>query len=309
VSMTSKRFRSIVLPRLFTHARLNPYHLSPFLSFLHTSSISHHVKSIVACLQGPCNHLHPAWWARLLNEIPAISFTIVCAPHVLAEFVSTTIVGVDSWAFNMPYQIIRFRQGRESAAQHISLRHLPNIFSARPWTDFSVNEGSSLKAYTTYEYYLRRTPSLMATLHVHQSTEADAMYTNLTSFTFTAIFPTYNHVDEILKSVRKMTNLKFLHTKLCPEPQSSVLHDEITEAHGHIDVNDPWNEFDTSYTLIAQTVIFLTVEGQLEELRVDDVKMEGIRETVEASVTQRLQQWWTYAGNGVWRRQSKRAGR
>ena len=167
---------------------------------------------------------------------------------------------------------------------------------------FSINEGSSLKAYSQYEYFLRRTPSLMSALNLTRSTDADAMFVNLSHFAYTAIFPFYNHVDEVLKSVRKMKNLKSFATKLCPEPDSNVVEDELADALGHIDINDAWMEFDTAYTLVAHTVIFLTVEGVLEEFHVDDVKMEGIRENLEQVVSARLQEWWVYGGNGLWKR-------
>lgn len=121
---------------------------------------------------------------------------------------------------------------------HISLTELPSIFAARQWRALSVNESSSLKAYTTYEYFLRRTPSLLATLHTRKLTTADSMFAELEEFNFVAIFPFYNHIDEILKSVRKMKKLRVLRTKLCPEPDSTVLNDEIEAAGGHIDVND-----------------------------------------------------------------------
>jgi hypothetical protein len=303
VSRVSRRLRDTVLPRLFANVRLDPYRLTPFLTFINHHKLSRHVNTIVAQLQGPCNHIHPAWWARLLNEVSARTFTITCAPHVFAELVNTTIVSADAWAFNMSHQILTLKQDSDSVDDHISLTDLPSLFSARRWTDLSVNEGSSLKAYTTYEYFLRRTPSLLGTLHASKSTIADSMFASLQSFTFTAIFPFYNHVDEILKSVRKMRCLKVLRMKICPEPHSTVLVDEIDAAGGHIDVNDPWNEFDTAYRLIAHTVLFLSVEGRLEEFRVDDVKMSGIRENLEGSITERLQESWIYRGDGIWSRQ------
>ena len=306
VSRVSRKLRDIALPRLFANVRLDPYRLTPFLVFLHHRRLAKHVSTIVAQLQGPCNHLHPAWWARLMNEVPARTFTIICAPHVFAELVNTSIVSADAWAFNMSHQLLRLKQDPESVNDQISLTDLPSIFSARKWTDLSVNEGSSLKAYTTYEYFLRRTPSLLGTIHARKSSIADSMLANLRSFTFTAIFPFYNHVDEILKSVKKMRRLKVLRTKICPEPHSTVLADEIDAAGSHIDVNDPWNELDTAYSLVADTVLFLSIEGQLEELHVDDVKMTGIRETLENSINHRLQESWLYRGEGFWIRQTQR---
>lgn len=134
------------------------------------------------------------------------------------------------------------------------------------------------------------------------------LLSNLTHFTYTAIFPFYNHVDTILKSVRLMPRLTHFTTKVCPEPESSVVEDELALALGHIDLNDAWMEFDTVYTLVAHTVIYLGLEGVLEEFRVDDVKMEGIRENLEEVLSQRLQEWWNYAGAGVWRRKERKKG-
>jgi len=302
ISLLSHRCRAIVLPRLFRHACLDPFRLGPFLRFVQSNHLSHHIDSLVAYLQSPCSHVYPAWWARLLNGVPARTISIICAPHVFAELAGISIWGSDSWAFNMPYQILKLEQSSEAAHRPIPCDSPPNLLVARPWAALTINEGSSLKAYTTYEYFLRRTPSLISSLHHGLSISGDAMFANLLTFSFIAIFPFCNHVDEVLKCVRKMKSLKKLFVKLCPGPESTVLHDEIEEAQGHIDVNDPWNEFDTAWTLVAHTVIYLTMEGALEELRVDDVEMEGVRQGLEESITRRLQQWWSYQGeySGLW---------
>lgn len=216
-----------------------------------------------------------------------------------------------------------------------------HLFTARPWTHLSINESSSLKAYSQYEYFLRKTPSLLASLHdqshrlFSHPSPFSLLLSNLRHFTYTAIFPFYNHVETILHSVRTMANLTHLAFKLCPEPESSVIDDELKLALGHIDVNDAWMEFDTAYTLIAHTVIYLTPlgcsdgeeaqpvhdppgpesggthlsgHGKLEEFRVDDVKMEGIRQNLEEVLSQRLQMWWAYMGGGIWRRKERTDG-
>ncbi len=103
-----------------------------------------------------------------------------------------------------------------------------------------------------------------------------------------------------------MPNLIAFTAKLCPEPRSTIIDDELELSLNHIDVNDAWMEFDTAYTLIAHTVIYLGLEGRLQEFRVDDVRMEGIRENLEEVLSQRLQQWWEYNGEGVWRRKERK---
>lgn len=201
---------------------------------------------------------------------------------------------------------LRFRQDHPtlSSASNGAL----HLFTTRPWTHFSINESSSLKAYSQYEYFLRKTPSLLASLH-HSNPHIpfSTLLHNLRHFSYTAIFPFYNHIETILHSVRAMCNLTHLTFKLCPEPESTVIDDELHAALGHIDVNDAWMELDTAYTLITHTVIYLTAlgEGKLEEFRVDDVKMEGIRENLEDVISQRLQEWWIYAGRGAWKRKER----
>ena len=114
-----------------------------------------------------------------------------------------------------------------------------------------------------------------------------------------------------------MHHLQRLFLKLIPEPDSTVLNDEIEEAKGHLDVNDPWNEFDTSLALAAAACLYLSERkedesnewglprlGELRELRIDDVKMAGVRDDIENLVTRRLEErrelGWTYEGDGVW---------
>lgn len=306
LSLTCHLVRSLTLPILFKHAVLRPLHLTTFLAFLKDKSLTHHVCSLVADVPGIYNHLHPAWWARLLNEVPATRFSISAPPEVLAELAGTSSWSADAWAFDMATQILRFDQTAEVARAKIDYDNLPNFLVARPWTAMTFNEGSSLMAYTTYEFFLRRTPSLLAALHFNNSAAGEAMFANLLRFEFIAIFPFYNHVDEILKCIRRMKRLEKLFIKLCPEPDSTVLHDEIVVAGGHLDINDPWNECETSWMLISHTVVYLTMHGALQKLHMDDVRVEGVRRTLEASVNARLQEWWTYQGegSGVWRRKS-----
>lgn len=62
--------------------------------------------------------------------------------------------------------------------------------------------------------------------------------------------------------------------------------------------------FDTAYTLIPHTIIYLTTDGSLEEFQTDDVKMVGIKDTLIEDIDRRLD-WlgcWRHVGDGVWRR-------
>ncbi len=303
LSLVSKYVRAMTLKRLFAHVCLDPNQSPSFLEFVNQHGLAVHVKSIVAYMTEPCRLiLHPLWWARLLNAIPALTFTIICPPYVFAEFASTNIVDVDSWAFNMPYHVIRFQQSKLAAIRQTSFNDDHDLFSARQWTEFSINEGSSLKVYSQYEYFLRRTPSLMSAVLLCPSPGLTFMLSKLEKFTYTAIFPFYNHVDDVLKNIRKMSNLKHLRLRLCPEPRSSVIEDELMEAKGHIDLVDAWMEFNTSYGLVAHTVRFLCVECSLQEFQVEDVSVEAIKDGLIESLNAILDNRMVHQGDGLWGR-------
>ena len=106
ISRTSTHLRHLVLPRLFAHARLEPTQSTPFLTFVERNKLANHIISLVAHLPGPCTHLYPAWWSRLLTIIPLTTFTILCPPYVFAELAHISLVNTDSWVFNMPYHTV-----------------------------------------------------------------------------------------------------------------------------------------------------------------------------------------------------------
>jgi len=299
LSASNKLMRSLTLPALFNHVILDPVRLSDFLAFLRQNDLQQRVSSIVAVVSGHYNHVHPAWWARLLNEVPATRLSIIAAPHILAELTGVSAWSTDAWAFDIPYQILSFDQSPEATRYKIDYEDLPNFLDARPWKTLTVNEGSSVLAYTTYEYFFRRTPSLLSALSPSGSTSGDSLFSKLTTFQYVAIFPFYNHVDEVLKCIQKMTRLERLSLKLCPDAGSTILHDEVIAAGSHLDINDPWNECDTSWRLIAHNVAALTSVGPLRELHMSDVQIEGVRDSLEFTLNRILKQNWTYSGEGT----------
>lgn len=266
LSTVSRRLRAIVLQILFTHARLDPCYLTPFLDFVHQLGLASSIESIVAHVPDLRHCFHPAWYVRLLNEVPATRLVIACEPHTFAEIAGIDMNLADRWAFNIPHQYLELRQPTSEAIRQTSYDYLPGLLGAKHWQSVRVNEGSSLAAYTSYEYFLKKPPSLLSDIHTCLTsipfdpenlpemssstltgiTLTQHMLQNLQEFSFTAVFPFYNHVDDILKCIRRMTNLERLFIKLCPEPGSTVLDDAVEAAAGHIDLNDPWNEWVSS---------------------------------------------------------------
>lgn len=268
ISETCHSLRCAVLPRLFRHTIFDPLHLTAFLEFVHQANLIGTIETVVAVLHEPCyKYYHPAWWCRLHNEIRPSRLTIACDPQVYSQLAQIPMEMTDAWAFKMSYQLLELSQSAAVAQTDIDYfegHPLPSILGAKHWSSMRVNEGSNLAAYTKYEYFLKKPPSLMSNVQtslnvvpananpelMHKAfgvsapciTSIHDVLSQLEEFSYVAIFPFYNHVDQILKCIRRMTALKKLFVKLCPEPESTVLDDEIKAAEGHFDINDPWNE-------------------------------------------------------------------
>ncbi|KAK5086109.1 hypothetical protein LTR70_000253 [Exophiala xenobiotica] len=327
LSTVSHRVRAIVVQSLFKHARLDPCRLTPFLEFVHQFDLASSIESMVAHVSDFRDCFHPAWYVRLLNEVPATRLVVGCEPHAIAETAGIQMNLTDRWAFNIPYQYLELRQPTFEAIRQTSYDYLPGLLGAKHWESIRVNEGSSLAAYTSYEYFLKKPPSLLSNVHtclssipfdpenlqetfpstliqvaLTQLTLTQQMLQNLQGFSFVAVFPFYNHVDDILKCIRRMRNLKRLFIKLCPEPESMVLDEAVEAAEGHIDLNDPWNEITTAYTLVAHTIRYMAVEGRLERVVIDDTKIEALCSTIVDHISATLQTFWTHNGKGVWTR-------
>jgi len=264
LSTTSHHIRAIVLHRLFRHSRLDPCQLTPFLEFINRSDLALSIDSMVAHISVLQDCFHPAWYVRLLNEVPLTRLVVGCEPHLFVGITGIRMDLADRWAFDIPYQYLEVRQSASEAIRQSSYDYLPGLLGVKHWNSIRVNEGSSLAAYTSYQHFLKKPPSLFSNVQIclssiplnatpeslrelfpetsTQITLVQDMLQNLRDFSFIAVFPFYNHVDNILKCIRRMRSLESLFIKLCPQAGSTVLDDGIKAAGGHIDMNDPWNE-------------------------------------------------------------------
>ena len=264
LSRASRRLRLILLQRLFRHARLDACHLAPLLEFVHLFDLASSIESIVVHVPALHDGVHPTWYVRLLNEIPVSRLTVGCEPHILEEVLGIQMNLADRWAFHIPYQYLEVRQPSSEATRQVFYHSLPGLLGTKGWQSIRIHEGSSLAAYTSYEYFLKQPPSFMLDIRSHLSdvpfdatpelmakdfprlstpiTLVQGMLQNLREFSFVAVFPCYNHFADISECIGRMWNLERLFIKLCPEPDSTVLEDAVKAAEGHIDLNDPWNE-------------------------------------------------------------------
>lgn len=317
LSLTCKDFRLLTVPRLFVFACLDPATLTDFLRFVQDHDLGSRVQSIVAILGDPDNYLtHPLWWARLLKSLKhVVWFSLLAPPATLGSILSVSVPQTEVWAFNMPYHLLRLHRPPplstlKSDSQPYGAES--SLFSFCDWDELVLNEGSSLKAYSLYEYFLRETPSSFAAFKRDPKPEdrpgltAAALFKRLQSFTYIAIFPFYNHAEEILKHVRDMTTLKTFVTQLSTRADVDAISDEHLDETKKVDMNDCWMELMTAYDLILHTVLYLAQVGQLQRWEAKDASsISAINDELVPKVQGRLGENWVMEGGGVWARAPK----
>lgn len=304
-SSASSRLREISRAYLFTHLRLKLQDQDSFLEFLEKYSLKHIVKSVVLNIDSTDSASETvACWKRILDLVNPEDLIIVATPNQLADLAGCTLEDTQAWAFDIPLQIIQFRQPSPRISDP-DFSPGSSIFNARPWSQIRFNEGTSLAAYSNYEYYLLRVPSFMdhwGSVDPLQNIPkfpfpVEAIH-RLTSFHYTAIFPFYNHTNTVLRFIRNMVNLRYISFRLAPQPHSTVLSEE--QIRGTINPSDPWMELETSYSLISHSVKYLGTQAKLQAFQTFDLQIEDMTELLFNSLYIVLKKKWKYQGKGMW---------
>ncbi|KAI1406879.1 hypothetical protein F5Y13DRAFT_176160 [Hypoxylon sp. FL1857] len=227
-------------------------------------------------------------WDQLFSVIDPLRFTIVAPPTTLAAFMSRMLFLDDAWSFSIPYHILslaRTKRGpmrdkpssthveahlsdlKLSARENDALRASQPatagsstgiryrkppacpLFTVRPWTSILLNEGSSTKVYRTYEFFLRRPPSMLGALLGCEEHPNDAplIPPTIVDFNYIAIFPLSSHFEVLLQHLPKIERL---FVQLAPGPGNRLLEDE--DEMKHIDPADLWMERNTAYSSLMR---------------------------------------------------------
>ena len=306
LAQVSSRLLNLVRPWLFVHACLDLMDEPAFEAFFIGSNLGQYVTSLVAITENAsADPFDQRWWRRVLRYLDPARVTILAPPTFIGNILDTRIMDGHGWAFDIHLQILQLE--RNVPFRDLSLlpdlEHCDSLLLARPWTSMSFNESSSLKAYNHYEYFLSRVPSVVGEWGSQLKPQEfppprlAAMLCGLTAFSYTAVFPFYNHVKLVLDALSLMHDLRLLSVQLAPEADNHVL--EI-EQRGSLDPNDPWSELSTSYSLIAFEI---RNKPSLVEFRSRDFALESIREELASELNGDLGHTsWVHDGHGIWRR-------
>ena len=114
------------------------------------------------------------------------------------------------------------------------------LFTIRPWTSLLLNEGSSMPVYKTYEFFLKRPPSILGALLGCEEPPNDAPLVppSVRSLSYVAMFPLSSHFNTL---VGHLPPLDRLFVQLVPR---TAILDDPDEMHC-IDAGDLWMERNT----------------------------------------------------------------
>ncbi|MCJ1254936.1 hypothetical protein MMC24_002752 [Lignoscripta atroalba] len=338
LSHASQRMRSLALQSLFKYTRVHlsvPSHqeqgslsgsyrtwprlqIEAFISFLISYMLSAHVKGIVIYteLEFPaelCQGLKTRFftlWRSLLKAIDPEFITICGPPSTTASLAGCYVRTMDAWAFDMPLHVLHLSRPRRSAGNVFhpaQASRVLDLFYLKPWTYCTLNEGSFLKAYSTYEYYSKRPPSIADSYGENMSI-LHSTGTSLTAFDYVAIFPFGTHIRHelgrheirgVLAFVESLPNLRRLRTQLAPDPESKILED-AARMQKTVPA-DTWMELDSGYTMITQSISRMEQTGQLKEFVSLDYAIQGLQQSLDEQFEQVLP-GWARCGDGHWRK-------
>ncbi|KAL2813138.1 hypothetical protein BJX63DRAFT_421433 [Aspergillus granulosus] len=311
LSLTCSRLLDLVRPRLVSHTYLELRDLDKYLAFV-SSDLYRYVISVVVngdAVSDDYEGFGPLWWQRLLQSVRPLRFTIIAPPSFIKGMLGMQIPEEHGWAFEIQLQLLQLEcEGRaptSAPAPALQVKEQPNLLDFLPWSCMLFNESSSLKAYNHYEYFLYQVPSLFHRWSSSASAQSSLKQPhlsltleNLTSFTYVAVFPFYNHVQLVLDAVELMTNLRSLSMQLGPSRDDRVTE---LEQRGSMDPSDPWMELATGYSLIAHAVRDLGRTSCLSVFTACDYEVEAVRTELDVILGDILHDSpWTHNGYGTW---------
>ena len=225
--------------------------------------------------------------SRLLQKFRPEHLTVVF-PSQLFPFLSSPtqreMVGQDdSWAFDMPLHVLRLSYPRtQSRPTEASIWEIP-------WSNIALNEGSSLKAYSTYEFYSKRNPSIFLDNGFNENVISSTWSFTLREFEYIAIFPLPSHIKLVLSRLESLHNLEVLTTRLAPHENSSILSNPIRVGTGQF--KDMWLGFDENYALVVDFLLLMSKHHSLKVFKPLDCLHTHVFESLHPMLEQRLQGW------------------
>ncbi|KDN66136.1 putative F-box domain-containing protein [Colletotrichum sublineola] len=253
-------------------------------------------------------------WRTIFQHIDPVRFTIIASPRVMAQLLSRMLFLGDAWNFSMPQHVLslsrkdkttattRYKstatasssQSPQPEASH--QKRVPcDLFTIRPWQALLLNEGSSTRVYKTYEFYLKRPPSILgALLGAEESPNDEPLVTpSIRDLSYVGIFPLSSHFNTLVQNIPRLDRL-FVQLV----PRNDILQD--VEEMRHVDVADLWMERNTAYSMLFRELFDPDVGSPWLELQVFESGDAADKEAWEMAV-----QFVQFSGVQGWKVESE----
>jgi hypothetical protein len=161
------------------------------------------------------------------------------------------MVSADTWAFDMAIHYIELLQPEPLRLEHMASNCRPwntALVHRRPWYHLGYNEGSSITAYSTYEYHLKQSPKMLYLTLIRLAKDVESCC-NLTSFAFVGVFPFATNITTVIRALHRIPTLNRLRFQLAPGPENTLLSEP--KRMGRAQSSDFWLEWAESYKVIA----------------------------------------------------------
>jgi len=287
-----------------------------FCRFVAQYTLKHHIKSIVVTTQKEYELRHVSTadtplaravselWTQIFSHLEPSRVVVAAPPSTMAGLLGTQMLSNDTWAFEMKMHYIELLQAEPPPTPHMNNRCRPwdtALIHRRPWYHLGYNEGSSITAYSTYEYHLKQSPKILYLLLLRLAKEAQECC-NITSFSFTGVFPFATNVTSIVRALHRIPTVKNITVQLAPGPENDLLSDG--KRRGRAQSSDFWLEWRESYKVIASYLgVFGFGDGARFVSRDCGGKMLAIEVEECMDLLRKRGAGWRSDGAGVWVRE------
>ena len=318
LSLTCQHLRNLCLQTLFANVKLTLTNdrVSMFtersVSFIQDHDLVRGIESVLfyqvasdaidnehECINKPrCNMESQILW--VISQLNPAVVTIMLPPSCFQDLMPYDLRESDDWAFQIPYQVLHLTRPADMPPACVSVNDAQDnsILNMHPWGHCTFNEGSSIRAYSTYEYFHKHVPSIFSPINEPKMLDAVwRVLPYLTSLDYVAIFPfSVRHMQQFCNFLTAAApSLQHLRTRLSPTRGNGVLDDK--EAMGTCQRTDIWSELEVCYSYLADwlrqgyldSIIYFTVlEYDNPELR------DAIHRVCDMGAD------WAHVGNGEW---------
>ncbi|KAF2678615.1 hypothetical protein K458DRAFT_137620 [Lentithecium fluviatile CBS 122367] len=301
------------VPHILWFPHLPSKAFSEFSAFVREYALKHHIRSIVIHTdkEYELRHVNTAdahlakavadIWSQIFLCLDPKRVVVAAPPATLAGLLDVQMLSSDVWAFDMKMHYIELVQHELGRVEHITRMCRPwdsALIHRRPWKHLGYNEGSSITAYSTYEYHLKQSPKMLLLTLIKLAKQVEKCC-NIHSFSFIGVFPFSTNVSMVVRALQKIPTLEKVQFQIAPGPENNLL--STPKRMGRAQPPDLWLEWNSSYRIIATFLgTFDFQDGSLFISK--DCAEPKVKEEVEEymGLLQTRGFEWKHVGEGTW---------